>query len=642
MSRFGFVALIAASLMAAGSSLFAGGTPNQLSEAESRSGWKLLFDGKSGDSWRNYKKDGISDGWEIADGALSRTKGGAGDIISKDQFEAFELQLEYRISKGGNSGVMFHVTEEAQRPWQTGPEIQVQDNVDGHDPQKAGWLYQLYQPKKPAWAIRFESQVGYKGIDMDDATRPAGEWNHLYIRIHPKQSEVCMNGVHYYYFVKGSDDWNERVAKSKFAKMPLFGKATKGHICLQDHGNLVSYRSIKVRELPADGRPKEPIDGVAKAKFVPAFPNVEWEGWAPFNDDGKQNPPLRTIHLTHAGDGSGRVFAVDQSGMIHVLKNDDSVTAAKMFIDLRSKTHQFKVDDEEGLLGFAFHPNYKENGHFFIYYNPEGKPRGVRLSRFTVSKNDPNKADIDSEKVLWEFTQPFSNHNGGPMTFGNDGLLYLGLGDGGGRNDPEGEGQNLKSVLGCVLRFDVDHQDAGKAYAVPKDNPFVGKDGIPPEIYAYGIRNPWRFSCDKVTGELWLADVGQDIWEEVDLIKKGGNYGWSIREALLPFGSTVANDVETVDPIWEYDHRIGKSITGGHVYRGSKVAELAGHYLYGDYVAGRIYALNYDVKAGNVVRNVSIPWSGLPVLAFGDSEDGESFVTTPSAAGKGIYRLVTE
>ncbi len=326
MSRFGFVALITAALMAADSSSFAGGTPNQLSEAESRSGWKLLFDGKSTDGWRNYRKDSIGEGWEISEGALSRTKSGAGDIISKDQFEAFELQLEYRILKGGNSGVMFHVTEEGERPWHSGPEIQVQDNVDGHDPQKAGWLYQLYQPKKPAWAIRFENQVGYKGVDMDDATRPAGEWNHLYVRIHPQQSEVCMNGVHYYYFVKGSDDWNERVAKSKFAKMPLFGKATKGHICLQDHGNLVSYHSIKVRELPADGRPKEPIDGVANAKFVPAFTNVEWQGWAPFNDNGKPNPPLRTIHLTHAGDGSGRVFAVDQSGMIHVLQNDDSAT----------------------------------------------------------------------------------------------------------------------------------------------------------------------------------------------------------------------------------------------------------------------------------------------------------------------------
>ena len=228
---------------------------NELTEAESRSGWRLLFDGKSTDGWRNYKKETVSDGWVIEEGMLSRNGNRAGDIITTGQFEHFELQLEYRISKGGNSGLMFHVTEENDRPWHSGPEIQIQDNVDGHDPQKAGWLYQLYQPQKPGWAKKFEAQVGYKGIDVDDATRPVGQWNQLYLRVTALDGEVCMNGVSYFKFVKGSDDWNKRVAASKFAKMAGFGKSTKGHICLQDHGNPVRFRNIWVREIkPAVGQ----------------------------------------------------------------------------------------------------------------------------------------------------------------------------------------------------------------------------------------------------------------------------------------------------------------------------------------------------------------------------------------------------
>lgn len=205
-------------------------TINVLTEAESNDGWQLLFDGQSLDQWRNYKKDSVSDGWKVADGVFTRSSKGAGDIITKKQFDAFELTLDYRISKGGNSGLMFHVTEAEQRPWQTGPEIQIQDNVDGHDPQKAGWLYQLYK-----------SDV--------DATRPAGEWNTLRVLITPEKCEQWMNGKKYCEYVKGSDDWNKRVAASKFSKFAQFGKATKGHICLQDHGNLVSFRNVKIREV---------------------------------------------------------------------------------------------------------------------------------------------------------------------------------------------------------------------------------------------------------------------------------------------------------------------------------------------------------------------------------------------------------
>ncbi|MDA1016692.1 MAG: DUF1080 domain-containing protein, partial [Planctomycetota bacterium] len=195
---------------------------NTLSEAEKRSGWELLFDGKSADAWRNYKQDALSDGWVIDDGALTRKRQSAGDIITKKQYEFFELQLEYRISKGGNSGLMFHVREGEHSTGFTGPEVQIQDNVHGHDPIKSGWLYQLYKPVKPAWAIKFENQVGYKSPDVSDATRPFGEWNHIYLRIAKSNGEVCMNGVSYYYFVKGSADWNKRVAASKFKNFPEF------------------------------------------------------------------------------------------------------------------------------------------------------------------------------------------------------------------------------------------------------------------------------------------------------------------------------------------------------------------------------------------------------------------------------------
>jgi glucose/arabinose dehydrogenase len=616
---------------------------NRLTPAEQRSGWRLLFDGESADQWRNYRSETISDGWVIEDGILTRQDRGAGDIVTREQFGSFELQLEYRISPGGNSGIMFHVTEEEDSPAWTGPEVQLQDNIDGHDPEKSGWLYQLYKPVKPEWAIHFENQVGFSSPDVADATRPPGEWNHVYLRVDPRQSEVCMNGVSYYYFVQGSDDWNERVAHSKFADRPLFGKATRGYICLQDHGSVISFRNIKIREIAADGSVPEPIDGVLPLKTELAFRHVEWEGWEPLGEDGRLNPPLRPIQITHAGDGSNRVFVVDQSGMIHVLPNDATAAQARLFADLRARTHQFKIDDEEGLLGFAFHPDYAENGEFFIYYSPEGEPRGARLSRMRVSPDDPDRADPDSEEVLLTLQEPFANHNGGPMAFGPDGYLYLGLGDGGGRNDPTGTGQSLETWLACVLRIDVDHRDAGRAYAIPRDNPFVGRPDARPEIYAYGLRNPWRLSFDRETGRLWLADVGQDLWEEIDLIRSGGNYGWSIREGTYAFGNTPgAEDVETVDPIWEYDHRIGKSITGGYVYRGARFPELVGHYLYGDYVAGKLWALQYDQEAGKVVRNMSIPWNGQPVLAFGEDEQGELFVTTPSQTGTGIFRFVRE
>ncbi|PHS01300.1 MAG: glycosyl hydrolase [Blastopirellula sp.] len=202
--------------------------PNTLTKKEKEAGWQLLFDGKTMEHFRNYQKKDVSDGWVVKNGAMVRNGKGAGDIITRKQYDSFELSLEYNISKAGNSGLMFHVTEEENTPWKTGAEIQIQDNVDGHDPQKSGWLYQLYPAKV-------------------DATKPVGEWNELRILITPAKCEQYMNGTKYCEYVKGSDDWNKRVAASKFGKMPKFGKATKGHIALQDHGDMVKYRNVKIR-----------------------------------------------------------------------------------------------------------------------------------------------------------------------------------------------------------------------------------------------------------------------------------------------------------------------------------------------------------------------------------------------------------
>lgn len=206
---------------------------NTLTDAEAAAGWKLLFDGKTTTGWRNYKKDSVGPGWKIVDGALTRFDKGAGDIITVDQYGAFELSLDFNISPAGNSGVMFHVGESEKAPWQTGPEIQIQDNKEGHDPQKCGWLYQFYSTET-------------------DATKPAGQWNTLRILITPEKCEHTMNGVKYFEYVVGSPDWNEKLAKSKFSKFPDFGKLKTGYICLQDHGNLVAYRNIKIRGL--DGK----------------------------------------------------------------------------------------------------------------------------------------------------------------------------------------------------------------------------------------------------------------------------------------------------------------------------------------------------------------------------------------------------
>ena len=352
-------------------------------------------------------------------------------------------------------------------------------------------------------------------------------------------------------------------------------------------------------------------------KVVRAFPNL---------------PLNRPIVLTHDGVHKDQLYVADQLGKIYRMPNKQSNTEKDLSLVLDWEEHVSYKDkeNEEGLLGLAFHPKFEKNGEFFLHYTIVGEPAHTNvIARFKVGKD--GKADPKSEEVLLSITHPFWNHKGGGLTFGPDGYLYISVGDGGKRDDPFGNGQNKATLLGKILRIDVDHKDAGKTYAVPKDNPFADDKSAKGEIFAFGFRNVWGMSFDPVTKKLWAADVGQDLWEEIDLVVKGGNYGWNLREGMHKFpvgiggGSDPRKDL--IEPIFEYHHDLGKSITGGFVYRGQKLPELVGHYLYADYVSSKIWALKYDEKT-KAVTNRPIPFNQTTtIIAFGADADGEAFFT---------------
>ena len=368
--------------------------------------------------------------------------------------------------------------------------------------------------------------------------------------------------------------------------------------------------AIKLSGIPAVRVNESPLD----VRIERAFPGLE------FN---------RPLVLTHAGDGTNRVFVASQLGKVFVFPNDQDVTEAAEFLDIQSRVRYDDKENEEGFLGLAFHPKYKTNGELYVYYTTTDAPHTSVISRFRRSKDNPNRADAASEEEVLRIPQPYWNHNGGTIVFGPDGYLYVGLGDGGFRDDPHGNAQNLGTLLGSILRIDVDHKDGKKGYAIPKDNPFVGRKDACGEIWAYGVRNIWRMSFDRQTGVFWAADVGQDIWEEVDIIERGGNYGWNLREGRHKFGprgSEARSDL--IDPIYEYHHDVGKSITGGHVYRGKRVPELEGAYLYADYITGKVYALRYDLSKKQVMANQPIAGNVLPVFSFGEDESGDVYYMT--------------
>ena len=327
---------------------------------------------------------------------------------------------------------------------------------------------------------------------------------------------------------------------------------------------------------------------------------------------------------------------------MHVFANDQKATETKVFLDIQDRVKYNDNTNEEGFLGMAFHPKFKEKGEVFVFYTPKKENKVNVVSRFKLSKDDPTKLDPASEEQIIRYENKlFWNHAGGTVCFGPDGFLYVIHGDGGMGGDPQENGQNLSTLYGKIIRIDIDKKDEGKNYAIPKDNPFVDTKTVKSEIWAYGIRNVWRMSFDKKTGQLWAADVGQNLYEEINIIQKGGNYGWNVRESFHPFGPKGVNaNAKMIDPIWEYHHDVGKSITGGGVYRGKALPELDGYYLCADYVSSKIWSLKYDEKAGRVTEWRSIKDPNKPVMSFGEDEQGEQYFMTFAANGKGIYRFV--
>jgi glucose/arabinose dehydrogenase len=336
---------------------------------------------------------------------------------------------------------------------------------------------------------------------------------------------------------------------------------------------------------------------------------------------------IQPVGIYNAKDGSNRLFAVEQAGVIKVFENTQNVPSTQVFIDIRNRV---LFSGEQGLLGLAFHPNFKQNGYFYLDYVAANPTRTI-IARYSVMPNNTNQADQNSEQILLEISQPFPNHKGGQLAFGTDGYLYIGVGDGGSEGDPLGNGQNRSVLLGKILRIDVNNSSAGRNYGIPVDNPFVGnKAGYGEEIYAYGFRNPWRFSFDLANGKLWVGDVGQDRLEEIDVVEKGKNYGWNIMEGTLSYSGGNETGLEV--PFYEYNHTLGNAIIGGYVYHGSTLAGLGGTYIYGDYGSGRIWALATNGSGINVL----LVSSSLVISSFGVDQAGELYIC--SFDGK-IYQL---
>ncbi|MFD2999599.1 PQQ-dependent sugar dehydrogenase [Pontibacter toksunensis] len=364
-------------------------------------------------------------------------------------------------------------------------------------------------------------------------------------------------------------------------------------------------------QLPAD----------AKYELEEAYPSVEF------------NSPVEAVWVK---EGQGRLYVVDQEGKIFWLPGTASAgTKQNLFLDISDRV---VAGGERGLLGLTFHPDFQNNGYFYVNYTA-GNPLQTRISRFKAPTGNSGQVDPGSETILLTFQQPYGNHNGGKVTFGPDGHLYVAVGDGGSGGDPQNNAQDRSNLLGKILRLDVNNTSGNRTYGIPADNPYANNpEGFREEIFAYGLRNPWKISFDQETGRLWAADVGQNKIEEIDIVEKGGNYGWRIMEGSDCFKpSSNCDEKNLIKPVHEYTHADGVSITGGFVYRGKAMPELQGKYIYADYVSGKVWALSLN-KDGTKADNALLLTTGFPVSAFGQDQNNELLVLSYGSEGK-IYRL---
>src|SRR5262245_53128634 len=347
-------------------------------------------------------------------------------------------------------------------------------------------------------------------------------------------------------------------------------------------------------------------------------------------------PNLKFVHplLIARSPGDSRLFVGEQAGVLYSFA-DKPDAKAELFFDLRKEiktVHLLKDAKEvEAVYGLVFHPDFEKNRQCFVCYTLRSKnprqpnlPDGSRLSRFTVTKTDPPRIDPASEEILLTFLQ--GGHNGGDLHFGNDGMLYISTGDAADPNppDPFNTGQDISDLLSSILRIDINRKDPGKHYAVPKDNPFVHLKGARPEVWAYGFRNPWRMSFDRVSGQLFVGDVGWELWEMVHRVERGGNYGWAAMEGPQPIKPEEANSVPITPPLVALPHTLAASVTGGYVYRGRKFPELVGAYVFGDWETRRLWAARFDGE-----RIVEMPEITRPVVrvgAFGEDNEGEIYL----------------
>ncbi len=345
------------------------------------------------------------------------------------------------------------------------------------------------------------------------------------------------------------------------------------------------------------------------------------------------------VAMANAGDGTNRLFICEQHGIIKIFK-DGSISEIP-FLDIRDKIiKQFNMYSERGLLGIAFHPNFKTNRKFYVYYSAESKIKKSDhksiVAEYLVSSSNNNQADKNSERIIMEIEEPESNHNGGQLAFGADGYLYVGLGDGGGANDEHGtagNGQNLETLLGKIIRIDINVE---KGYKIPADNPFVNKPGRD-EIWACGLRNPWKFSFDKSTGKLFCGDVGQDKFEEVDIIQKGKNYGWRIMEASHCFNPAKnCNQNGLILPIAEYSHNEGICVIGGYVYRGS-VKQFQGKYFFGDW-SGKLFMITEQNDKTWKREELKTDIPKVYINGFGEDENGELYMLGLSGIGPSVSK----